>query len=148
MLTLFTITDTFQNNTSSKELFEKKILADRYNKFESFGDSYQTILLRGRGEIAIQIAILNITDKEIIMISTYYKPVKILMILTLILAMTCSLVFISSNIFQLSINKDLKMFLLLHPIVTLIIFIGLRLTLYFRKTELIDDLKKRKLICT
>jgi hypothetical protein len=148
MLTLFTIQDNFTNNTKSKELFVKSILASRHNKFESFEDGIQTILLRGRSEVAIQVALLKISDDTIVMTSTYDKPIKILIILTLILALTSSLVFISENIFHLGINKDFKVLLIIHPILTIVIFIASRLALYFKRNQLIDDLKRSKLICT
>ena len=148
MSTTFTIIDTFPNNTESREFFEKKLLADRYYKFESVGETYVATLLRGRSEIAIQVAILKISDNKIILTSTYDKTIKYLIILTLILALTSSLVFISSYIFQLSINKDFKTLLVIHPIMTLILFIASRIALYFKRNELIDDLKKSKLICT
>lgn len=148
MSTLFKIIDTFPNNTASREVFEKTILADRYYKFESVGEAYVTKLLRGRSEIAIQVAILNISDKNIIVTSTYDKTIKNLIILTLILAITSALAFVSSYIFQLSINKDFKTLLLIYPIMTLVLFVASRIALYFKRNELIDVLKKSKLICT
>ncbi len=148
MSTLFKIIDTFPNNTASRAVFEKTILADRYYKFEPVGEAYVTKLLRGRSEIAIQVAILNISDKNITVTSTYDKTIKNLIILILILAITSALVFVSSYIFQLSINKDFKTLLLIYPIMTLVLLVASRIALYFKRNELIDVLNKSKLICT
>ena len=148
MLTLFTIKDNFQNNTGSRELFVKTILINRYNKFESLGENFVTTLLGGRSEIAIQVAVLNISDNKIVLTSTYDKTIKNLLIITFILALTSIFVLLSSYLFKFSINKDFKLLLLIHPILTLVIFIFSRIVLYIKRNELIDDLKKSKLIST
>lgn len=146
MLKLFTITDKFQNKTGSRDLFVKTILMNRYYKFEPLGENFAATLLAGNFEIAIQVAVLNISDNKVVLTTMYDKKIKYLIIITFILILTSIFVLLSSNLFNFSINKDFKIILLIHPILAFVMFVGSRIALYVKRNELIDDLKKSKLI--
>jgi hypothetical protein len=146
MPSLFTIKDTFQNKINSKELVVKSILTNRQNNFELHGSNYTTVLLGGRSNSIIQIATLIISDNKIELISSYDKAIKYLIILSFILASASIIVFLSSYIFQFSINKDLNMMLIIYPALIIIMFIVSRIALFTKRNELIESLKKSNII--
>ena len=141
MQTFFTIKNYFKNNTHSKEVFVKNILSSSNNKFKSIEDGFQITLLRGRSEIEIQSALLNVTDNEILITSAYNKTIKTLIILQLVLAFISAIVYLSCCLIQFSINKNFKTLLLIYPIMTLIMFIVSRIVLQIKTNKLIEDLE-------
>ena len=146
MPSLFTIKDTFQNKFNSKELFVKSILTNRQNNFEIHGSNYTTVLLGGRSNSIIQIATLIISDHKIELTSSYDKAIIYLIVPSFILASASIIVLLSSYIFQFSIYKDLNMMLIIYPALIIIMFIVSRIALFIKRNELIESLKKSKII--
>ncbi len=146
MPSLFTIKDTFQNKINSKDLFIKNILINKSNNFKLHDGNYTTVLLEGRSNSIIQIATLTITDSKIELTSSYDRTIKYLIVLSFMLAFVSISVLLSSLIFQFNINKDLNIILMIYPLLIVIMFIVSRIVLFIKRNELIESLKKIKII--
>lgn len=148
MHTLFSIVDNFRNNTGTKETFEKRLLYDNPETFTQNGDTYKTILVKGNFKIPFYTAEINTSDQKIVLTTAYNSTIKILIILTFIVVLIEITIIYSPLFFQFNINRDTKIVLIAHTILSSIMFIGSRIALFIKRNELITNLKKSKLIST